>query len=74
MKRRLVGIKPINGSPWLLSASHLAAGVLAGVGEEAEESAVALGVIIMPPLQQSKYSLICFTCSDDIKAVFPTPE
>ena len=39
--RRLTGISPIRGAPWVLSASHLVAGVLAGVVEEAVEVAVA---------------------------------
>ena len=39
--RRLTGISPIRGAPWVLSESHLAAGVLAGVVEEAVEVVVA---------------------------------
>ena len=73
--RGLTGISPIRGAPWVSCESPLTAGVLAGVGEEGE---AASGVMFMLPLQQSNYhsklSLICFTCSDDIKAVFPTPE
>ena len=42
--RRLTGIIPIRGAPWVLSASHLVAGVLAGVVEEVVEVAAASGM------------------------------
>ncbi len=39
--RRLTGISPIRGAPWVSCESPLTAGVLAGVVEEAVEVAVA---------------------------------
>ena len=45
--RRLTGIIPIRGAPWVSFVPHLVAGVLAGVGEEVEvavESVVEVAV------------------------------